>query len=681
MTEDRNRSNVELDVLVVAAGDDEASIRALLAGDGVRITACPGTHDAVARLAHTLFDAIVLSIAGARQLDAVAKLRARAPDVAMIALVGRQDKTLRELAVARGAQEALALSELTAELLHYALRLAVQRVRQDREQRAQTASLRTVFDLDAHPVWVCDPVTLKFISANRAAVETYGYSEQEFATMGVADIRSRNASAKGALLPPPGRPSVDGHRTKDGREIEVESFAQRAHLLGREVLLLRARDVTAERRAMRALEASERRFRDFFEHSTGFIFIHELDGTLLSVNPAAASALGRSVAELLGTPLRDLSPPHLRFLIDQYLQRIANGGEDAGQVRVQHRDGAELVWQYRNRQYTDADGSAYVMGYAQDITAMRAVELALQLSEQRLRTVADTLPLKIAYIDAQQRFVFVNEAFRRAYADGDDVGGALVSDVLGAERYARREPYLLRALAGERVVFEDEEGEGDDYQCVEVTFIPETAEKNGSVVGVHAMVQDITSKKREERRLIHLARIDPLTGLMNRAGFYERLETAISRSREKEWLLAVFYVDIDRFKLVNDTHGHAVGDALIRSFATRLGENVRASDAVARLGGDEFIVVMEGIPDIKRVRTIATKLVMAMSRPFELRSEGLTLSMGASIGVAAGQACQLAAPQLVARADAMLYEAKQAGRGTYRLATIDPSATEGRAKV
>jgi diguanylate cyclase (GGDEF)-like protein len=113
---------------------------------------------------------------------------------------------------------------------------------------------------------------------------------------------------------------------------------------------------------------------------------------------------------------------------------------------------------------------------------------------------------------------------------------------------------------------------------------------------------------------------------------------------------------------------------LIRAFATRLGENVRASDAVARLGGDEFIVVMEGIPDIKRVRAIATKLVMAMSRPFELRSENLTLTTGASLGVAACHACNLAAPRLVARADAMLYEAKQAGRCTYRLELVAAAA-------
>jgi diguanylate cyclase (GGDEF)-like protein len=101
---------------------------------------------------------------------------------------------------------------------------------------------------------------------------------------------------------------------------------------------------------------------------------------------------------------------------------------------------------------------------------------------------------------------------------------------------------------------------------------------------------------------------------------------------------------------------------------------VRSSDVVARLGGDEFTVVMEGVPDVKRVRAIATKLVMSMSRPFELRSEGLVLPIGASIGVAVSRGDALSASALVARADAMLYAAKQAGRGTYRIEVNEPPA-------
>jgi PleD family two-component response regulator len=150
--------------------------------------------------------------------------------------------------------------------------------------------------------------------------------------------------------------------------------------------------------------------------------------------------------------------------------------------------------------------------------------------------------------------------------------------------------------------------EAPHYRCVEAT--PEFAEDGVSVIGVHAMMQDVSSKKREERRLIRLARVDSLTGLLNRTGFYERLKNAIERSRDQGTLLALFYLDIDYFKQVNDAHGHAAGTRC--SFAVRLAEKVRASDVVARLGGDEFTLVMEGIPGIERVRTIAANLVAAL---------------------------------------------------------------------
>ena len=311
--------------------------------------------------------------------------------------------------------------------------------------------------------------------------------------------------------------------------------------------------------------------------------------------------------------------------------------------------------------------------YAQDITALRAAERALERSEHRLRTIADTLPLRIAYVDLQQRLVFANEACRRDFAQGADITGTLLRDVLGAARHARLLPSLERAFAGERVVFEDAEGEGEDFLCTEITFIPEVAGSAAQVVGVHAMVQDITSKKREEQRLLRLARVDNLSGVLARAGFHERLDNAIARARDQGTLLALFYLDIDHFKQVNDRHGHAVGDALIRAFAIRVGENVRASDVVARLGGDEFIIAVEGLADAAHVEAVAAQLVAAMRRPFELHVEKVTLVVGTSIGVALCQAGASPGAQLIARADAMLYRAKQAGRGRYRLETPGPA--------
>ena len=668
-----------LRVAIVASGDDARCIRDLVVdtGTAISVTVCENMPSAFAHLDSAPCDVIVLDLADAGILDAIERLREHAADTALLVLTQGNDEVLREQALARGAQDSLAMRELRPDLLGHALRHAVSQVRLECAMQARQTQMHSLFDLNPNPMWVFDAETLGFVAVNQAAIHSYGFSEQEFLSMSIADIRSpaeadRLSEHVDAGLAPLNTTGIWRHRRKDGSEIEVEVTARAVPYWGRNARLVQAREVTAERRAMRALEASERRFRDFFEHSAGLICIHELDGTLLSVNPAAADALGRSLAELLGTPLRNLSLPELRFLVDNYLERIACNGEDTGYMSVLDRNGAELVWQYRNRVYIDADGSSLVMGYAQDITSMRMVERALQRSERRLKTIADTLPLKIAYLDAQQRIVFANESWRHYFnaPQGEKITGGHVRDVIGAERYARRQPFLARALGGERVVFETEEGEGADYRCVEITFIPEFSENRSDVIGVHAMMQDVTVKKREEVRLTSLARVDDLTGLQNRAGFYERLENAITRSRDQDSLLALFYLDIDRFKQVNDTHGHAIGDALIRAFAARLGDKVRASDVVARLGGDEFALVMEGLSDIEHVHTIATELVAAMGRPFELRDEGLTLSVGASIGIAVARAIPLSAAQFVERADALLYEAKQVGRGTYRLATI-----------
>ena len=666
------------DVLIVSTPTEAAVIRGLL-GDFAKSVTVVSPSAATARLTGAEPDAIVLVVPDAASLDVIDCVRAAAPATALVALTGRTDKTLCDLASARGAHAATGLPGLRPDLFEQVLRNALLTFRMEQLRHSQASAMRVLFDLDMQPMWVCDPVTLKFRSANPAAVEAYGHSEVAFRGMTLAEIRipaHGNTMAAKSDLPDFGNRVKERHRTRDGRVLEVEVSARRiTSLQGEDVWLVQARDVTDERRAMHALEASERRFRDFFEQSTGFICIHDLDGTLLSVNPAAAASLGRGMAELLGTPLRDLAPPHLRFLVDQYLQRVVRTGEDEGFMRVVNRSGEELTWQYRNRVHVDPDGSSCVMGYAQDITGLRAVESAFRLSEQRLRTIANTVPLKIAYLDAQQRIVFANEAYRIHYA-GEHAGvtGRCVREVIGEQRYAKREPFLSRALGGERVVFETEEGEGEDSRCFEITFIPEFAESRPDVVGVHSMVRDITLHKHEERRLTQLARVDGLTGLLNRSGFYERLENAIGRSRDQDSLLAVFYLDIDRFKQVNDTHGHAVGDALIRAFAQRLSDKMRASDVVARLGGDEFTVVMEGVPDAQYARTIGAELVESMRRPFELHAGGLTLVVGTSVGIALGRAVPLAATDLVARADAMLYAAKQAGRGTWRLALVEPGA-------
>ena len=171
--------------------------------------------------------------------------------------------------------------------------------------------------------------------------------------------------------------------------------------------------------------------------------------------------------------------------------------------------------------------------------------------------------------------------------------------------------------------------------------------------------QDVTREHRERDRLVHLAERDPLTGLLNRAGFERSLERLMYAGQADT--VALLYIDLDHFKPVNDRHGHMAGDRLLQLFAQRLAESVRTTDVVARLGGDEFTILLSGISDPAQAVRVADKVLAAAQAPFVL--DGCTLNVTASVGIAFGLQPQAGWRELVARADAMLYRAKAEGRG------------------
>ena len=316
----------------------------------------------------------------------------------------------------------------------------------------------------------------------------------------------------------------------------------------------------------------------------------------------------------------------------------------------------------------------YVLSIAEDVThrreqeqALAAGAAALRESESRIRTIANTVPAMIAYIDADTTYRFHNAAYDREFGLANiDVNGRTIRDTVGEERYARLEPYIRRALNGETVVFEETDVRDGQERTLEVTYIPQFSEDRSAVAGFHVMRQDISTQKREKNRLLRLAQVDVLTGLTNRAGFEQKLGDAMAASDADGHLMAVMYMDIDRFKPVNDTYGHDVGDALLKAFSSRLTHTLRASDTIARMGGDEFTIIMEKISRPEDASITAGKIVTAMRMPFEL--DGITVSVSTSIGLAFYSGGGKSAEDLLKEADVLLYKAKQGGRDTYRAA-------------
>ena len=184
------------------------------------------------------------------------------------------------------------------------------------------------------------------------------------------------------------------------------------------------------------------------------------------------------------------------------------------------------------------------------------------------------------------------------------------------------------------------------------------------MLGFVAIVIDTTAQKLEERRLIELSQIDPLTGLLNRAGFEARCQEAMERCRATQATMAVLYLDVDGFKQVNDQYGHLNGDILLKAFAGRLQRTLRGTDVVARQGGDEFLVILEGLAGPEDANLISAKLVEAMQDPFVLEPSAVSVTTSIGVAVFGGEQAVLQR-DLIKQADDMLYKAKAQGRNRF----------------
>ncbi len=205
-----------------------------------------------------------------------------------------------------------------------------------------------------------------------------------------------------------------------------------------------------------------------------------------------------------------------------------------------------------------------------------------------------------------------------------------------------------------------------------------TYDPTGIYCGYIGTASDVTAEKTAEKKINYLAHYDALTGLLNRARFGEMLGQCVSRLERYGTPFSVFYLDLDRFKLVNDSSGHLVGDRLLMEVADRIRQEVRESDVVARLGGDEFAIILPNLSDTSEASILAERLVKTIEQPFEIDSE--TLSIGLSVGIAVAPINGTRPDQILRNADLALYRAKEEGRGMYRFfeAEMDSNARERR---
>lgn len=303
-----------------------------------------------------------------------------------------------------------------------------------------------------------------------------------------------------------------------------------------------------------------------------------------------------------------------------------------------------------------------------DVTGRLLAEDRLRESERRLRTVADAMPALIAHVGADLRYQFVNKPYAAWLGLlAQNLVGRHMSEVLRQDHYAGLLPRLQKVFAGETLTFDiDVVQEGLGTRHMHATYVPDgPAQKDihgrWQCAGFHLMVHDLTEKTQLARMLQERALTDELTGLPNRAAWNGELPRGAARAHRAGRPVTVMFMDLDGLKRVNDTYGHAAGDAFLCEFAHRVRGCLQRSDFVARLGGDEFVVLLDHVAQpCVDPSAIATKLLAKMQTP--LHFEGHLLDLTASIGIAVQHGREPDLAHLMQVADEAMYLAKRSTR-------------------
>lgn len=451
------------------------------------------------------------------------------------------------------------------------------------------------------------------------------------------------------------------------------------------------------RHQVRSLEASRRALADSEDslattlHSIGDgVIATDTNGRIIQMNPVAenltgwplALARGRMIGEVLVTINQQT-----RQLVEVPVDKVLATGEASdlsSHTALVRRDGTEcpiadtaapirhpsgqvrgVVIVFRddthNRQarLTVAEQNARLQQRVEERTQQ------LRESQDHLTNVINSVPALIAYVDAQQRYVYVNAQYQARFApDKADITGQSVSEILGEDRYRVASPMIDKVLQGQPQSYDWEPFPGV-WQVIH--YLPKLDEQ-GAVAGYYVLGTDVTERKAHERELARVANYDPLTQLPNRRLLSDRLNQMILHAQRSEKIGAICFLDLDGFKLINDQHGHEVGDQLLVGVARNLTSALRAHDTLARLGGDEFVLLLSDLDSPHECAVILSRVLQTVRQP--VNAGGHVISISASIGVTLYPHDSADPDTLLRHADQTMYLAKQAGKNRYQL--FDP---------
>jgi diguanylate cyclase (GGDEF)-like protein/PAS domain S-box-containing protein len=589
------------------------------------------------------------------------------------------------------------------------------------EQRLRVSEdrARVIFDRVRDGILIHDPKTGRFLEVNQRACEMFGYSREEFLALEMsalsldhdelADHTKRAMSGESVMF-------EWLCKTKDHHAFWVEVSMGLADIADRLSMISTLRDITERRIEEQARE----RLAAIVDSSNDAILGETLDGTIISWNQGAERMYGYEASEAIGRSVHFLAPDAGHEDLTRRLASVARGmrGESLDIVRVRkdgtHVNVAVSISPIRN----DMGEIVGISSIGRDVseTKRALAELAYQDRLLRAVTTCATEILKVSSLDegmlecmrvagecldvhrvfAIQERPDATEPYSVRYAwrapglesrrNKVSIEDWMVSAAMSAWRVllGRRETVSAQASTSVGAVRTLLAGLDLSSLLLAPIFVGETfwgtfgigsrlAERAWTAVEVETlkMLGDVTgaviARERADRHLMKIARIDSLTGLDNRAAFVEALDEAIAKAHGPTGGFAMFYLDLDHFKDVNDTLGHPVGDLMIKEAARRLQATIGDVGALARFGGDEFGVIGWNIPDEAAAAALADKLVKSMAEPFRVGTHEIRTTT--SIGVVLHGPEAPTSEAMLSNSDIALYRAKAEGRGGYKFFT------------
>ncbi len=441
-----------------------------------------------------------------------------------------------------------------------------------------------------------------------------------------------------------------------------------------DTFLVLSRDITERRQVEHTLEEVRARLLSVVQAIPDAVWLKDMDGIYLFCNRAFEQAVGKSENEIIGGTDYDLLEPEVASrCLETDRAAIAAGCLRIAEEWITHRGiGQRVLLETRKTPVFDANGRMTgVLGVGCDITKRRQTAEALAAREREFRTLVENTPDTVARYDRDCRRLYVNPAFAALIEGG---ATALIGKTpsecpggLNSVIYEQQMQEVFTTAKGREYEFTWKNQLGREF-CTLIRLTPEFG-PDGTVESVLAVGRDITELNASRKKIHQMAFYDPLSSLPNRVLFNDRLRQMIANASWQGQTAGVMLIDLDRFKEINDSMGHAIGDELLCEVAARLSACVRSHDTVARFGGDEFAVLLPEIDHQDELGHIAARILDKFGEPFLL--DGKEVFVSGSLGIAVYPRDSTSADDLVKYADSAMYSAKRSGRNSFRYYSKD----------